>query len=66
LPKRRRDPFEEAQAMLRFAARAERAWSVVPAAGRLALVVLVVIALVAITAMPALAAAGGTNPFRWT
>ena len=52
--------------MLRFAVRAERAWAVVPAAGRVAFVVLVVIALLAISALPALAAAADTNPFRWT
>lgn len=51
--------------MLRFAVRVERAMSVVPAAGRLALVVLVVIVLLAIAAMPALAASADTNPFRW-
>jgi hypothetical protein len=65
LPKRGRDPFEEAQAMLDFAVRAERVWSVLSAANRLALVVLVVIALLAVSAMPALAAAADTNPFRW-
>ena len=51
--------------MFRFAVRVERAWSVLPAAGRLAVVVLVVIALLAVSAMPALAAAADTNPFRW-
>jgi len=51
--------------MSRFAMRAERAWSVLPAAGRLALVVFVVVALLAIAAMPALAAAPEPNPFRW-
>jgi hypothetical protein len=51
--------------MFRFAARAERVWSALPATGRLVFAVLVVIALLAISAMPALAAAADTNPFRW-
>ncbi len=52
--------------MFRFACALERAWSVLPGAGRLALVVIVVVALLAISAVPALAAAADTNPFRWT
>jgi hypothetical protein len=52
--------------MLRFAVRAERAWSVVPAAGRLAFVVLGAFALLAIFAVPAFAGVDETNPFRWT
>jgi len=51
--------------MFHFAMRAERAWSVLPAAGRLGLVVVVVIGLLAMSAVPALAAAADTNPFRW-
>ena len=55
--------------MFRFATRAERAWSTVPAAARLLLVGLAVVALLLMSVAPAFAGdlngVSLPNPFRW-